>query len=129
VQADGEISPCCGLGIRFVSELRIGNIRDTTLEQADRRASEDFLKRWIHVEGPERILAWAAAHDPSIEWENRYAHRCQACIRLYKDPKVRRVIADRHEEKMASVDAAEAVLYPRETGRTVQWLPGMWIRG
>jgi hypothetical protein len=45
VQADGTISPCCGLGIRFVPELRMGSIADITLADASRAARGDLLKR------------------------------------------------------------------------------------
>ena len=65
------------------------------------------MKRWIRVEGPERILAWAADRDPSTEWEGMYAHHCQACLRLYKDEAVRTVIRDHHREKVADVVYAE----------------------
>ena len=94
VQANGIVSPCCGLGIRFVPELQVGHIDAGTIAQADDRARQDPLKQRIHEEGPERILAWAADRDPRIQWEDMYAHRCQACIRLYKDPMVRKVIAE-----------------------------------
>jgi hypothetical protein len=96
VQADGTVSPCCGLGIRFVPELRTGNIREMTLAEADERAAADPLKRLIRDIGPERILAWAAGHDPAIAWEGLYAHRCQACIRLHQDARVRELI-DEHD--------------------------------
>jgi hypothetical protein len=61
---------------------------------------QDLLKRWIRMEGPERIVAWAATKDTSIEWEGMYAHRCQACLRLYKDPAIRDVVAEHFMEKM-----------------------------
>jgi len=111
IQADGTINACCGIGLRKIPELHLGNIRHTTLAEADAQAGDDFLKRWIRIEGPERILAWAARHDPSIEWENMYAHHCQACKRLYSDPKVRRVIVEHHAEKMADVLLAETLRY------------------
>lgn len=37
--------------------------------------------------------------------------RCQACIRLDKDPAVRNVIAEHHGEKLADVVAGEWLLY------------------
>lgn len=111
VQADGRIGACCGLGMRTVPELQIGRVGQTTIAEADQSAADDVLKRWIRVEGPERILAWAAEHEPTIEWENMYAHRCQACLRLYKDPAVREVIANHYKEKVADVVAGEWLLY------------------
>lgn len=111
VQADGRIGACCGLGMRTIPELQVGTVEKTTVAEADETAANDFLKHWIRVEGPERILAWASEHDANIKWEDMYAHRCQACLRLYKDPAVRRVIAERYQEKIADVVAAEWLLY------------------
>jgi len=111
VQANGDIGACCGLGMRLIPELQLGNIRVTRLSQADQEAANDFLKRWIKVEGPERILAWASTHDSEIKWEDMYAHRCQACLRLYTDPKVRKVIAEHYHEKMIDVAFSEYLLH------------------
>jgi len=103
VQANARLGACCGLGMRLIPELDVGSIHDTSLAEAARRAEDDFLKQWIAVEGPEKILAWAATIDDRIEWEGMYAHRCQACLRIYKDPAVRNVIAEHHQEKIADV--------------------------
>jgi len=114
VQADGRIAACCGLGMRSIPELQLGHVRDTTIREADERGENDFLKRWIRVEGPEKILAWASRHDPEIVWEDMYAHRCQSCMRLYKDPKVRSVIREHHQEKIPDVIFSEWLLYHYE---------------
>jgi len=111
IQADGRIGACCGIGMRLVPELQVGKIGETTLAAASKVAADDFLKQWIRIEGPEHILAWAATHDPEIQWEDMYAHRCQACIRLYTDPKVRQVIANNYLEKVADVLFAGWLLY------------------
>lgn len=111
LQADGRLAACCGLGMRRIAELQLGNIGSVTLAEADANAEDDFLKRWIRVEGPEKILAWAAKHDQTIDWENMYAHKCQACIRIYKDKKVRDVIREHHTETIADVLFGEWLLY------------------
>lgn len=111
LQPDATISFCCGLGMRIIPELRAGHIEEITLAEADQRARQDFIKRWIRVEGAERILAWASSYDPEIRWENLYAEPCQACVRLYRDRRVRQVIAKRHPERMADVLFAEWLLF------------------
>ncbi|WP_245233329.1 radical SAM protein [Paenibacillus maysiensis] len=111
IQADGQIAACCGLGMRKIPELKLDSIRETKLATADQTAGEDFLKRWLRVEGPERILAWASDHKSNIEWENMYAHRCQACMRIYTDPEVREVIAKHHKEKIADVLLSEWLMF------------------
>lgn len=89
ISPDGVISACCGIGMRLIPELQLGNIADTSIAEACRKAEVDPLKWRLRHEGPEKMLAHAATADPSIEWENMYAHRCQACIRMYRDPKIR----------------------------------------
>jgi len=92
LQADGSITPCCGLGIRAIPELRAAHIGHDTLAEAEARALADPVLQRIRDEGPEKILAWSAERDPRIHWENLYAHRCHACIRLFHDPLVRDIL-------------------------------------
>lgn len=81
------------------------------LADADKSAADDFLKRWITVQGPERILAWASKYNPEIKWKNMYAHRCQACVRLYTDSMVNKVILEHYKEKIPDVIFGEWLLY------------------
>src|SRR4029434_2162723 len=43
LQADGTLSACCGVGMRFIPKLHIGNIRETDLADARRMAESDPL--------------------------------------------------------------------------------------
>lgn len=103
ISPDGGISACCGIGMRLIPDLQLGNIADTSLATAWHSSRSDPLKRGLRSHGPERLLAWAATQDPSIEWENMYAHRCQACIRLFTDPKVKRVFRLQEEKLRAEL--------------------------
>jgi hypothetical protein len=111
LQADGRLGACCGLGLRKIPELNVGDAETTTVAEARETAANDFLKHWIRVDGPERILAWASDIDPGIEWEDMYGHRCQACLRLYQDPQVRSVVSTHHQDKMSDVLFREWLLY------------------
>jgi len=85
------------------------------LQNAIRDAESDFLKLLLHYKGPEKLLAWAASKNSEITWENFYAHKCQSCLRIYKDPKVGSVIREYHSELISDVLQAawmEEELYP-----------------
>jgi len=97
--------------MRLVPELQLGRAGEVALADAIKAAEEDLLKRWIRAEGPERILAWAAEYDPQIEWEGMYAHRCQACLRLYQDPAVRKVVREHYMEKVPDIIYSEWLLH------------------
>lgn len=104
VQADGKVGACCGIGMRKIPELNVATIdMPDFLRTAIEEAENDFLKIWIHYKGPDQILAWAASKDPSIKWEGLYAHRCQACARVYNDDAVAAVIREHYQELVADV--------------------------
>jgi MoaA/NifB/PqqE/SkfB family radical SAM enzyme len=111
IEADGSIFCCCGIGARLIPELQVGNTTKDSLKIAEERAKADFLKHWISIEGPERIIEWASNFDPKIKWENMYSHRCQACMRLYSDERIRKVISEHYKEKITDVLFNEWLLY------------------
>jgi hypothetical protein len=112
IQADGTISPCCGLGIRTTRDLRLGHIADVSLAEADHLARANPLIRWVAAEGPERVLAAAALRDETVAWQDRYAHRCQACVRVLRDRQARRAAEDCLPEKQTQIAFLETLLTP-----------------
>lgn len=117
VQATGNIAPCCGLGMRSVPELQTAHVTDAAaadganpLAQAIAASEDDVFLYALHKFGPEKILAWAATKDPSIVWENMYGHHCQACMRLYKDPKLKTLVQEHFEELLADLIYSGTVL-------------------
>jgi organic radical activating enzyme len=111
VMGNGKIMACCGLGTLGIPELELSHVNKSSLAGVTALAEADFLKRWIRNEGPERILQWAATKNPEIKWENQYAHKCQACRRLYSDPLVKDVINSDYEEKIDDVLMSEWLIH------------------
>jgi hypothetical protein len=98
-----HLGMCCGLPRETIPDLDAGDLQRHPMRELLDRAAYDFLKIWLFVEGPERVLAWAASKDPSIEWEDRYAHNCDACRAMYHDERVMRVIEQHYDEKYADI--------------------------
>lgn len=93
---------CCGLSRELIPELNV-SWELQRLSELLSQAGNDFMKIWLFVDGPERILAWAAELNPDIEWENRYAHHCHVCLALFNDPVVRRTIAENYRTRTEDV--------------------------
>ena len=94
---------CCGLTHEQIPAMRLGSLRSQLFTELIEQARADFLKQWLMVEGPHKILQWASEKDPSIDWENSYAHICDACRRVHSDESVLKVIADHADEKVADI--------------------------
>jgi hypothetical protein len=93
---------CCGLTREQIPELNAIWSGDDLDELVEAGAS-DFMKIWLFVDGPERILAWAATKDSRIVWEHRYAHRCHSCLALFADSLVRSAIRAHYKERVNDV--------------------------
>jgi hypothetical protein len=105
VTPEDRLGACCGLTREQIPELDLGSLQETPMTALVKEMTDDFLKIWLAVDGPAHIVAWAAEHDPGIAWEGRFAHHCDACLFMYSDAQVRRVIAAHWEE------VADDVLY------------------
>lgn len=91
VQANSIIGACCGIGMQTIPELNVGTV-DNNLEYIINQSEMDLIKRAIKFIGPFKLLKWANSKDESIIWENKYAHHCQPCKKIYTDPTVRKTI-------------------------------------
>lgn len=110
VNPSGVIGACCGLTREQIPEMAVGHV-STGLAAAVQAAGSDFMKIWISVDGPERILAWAAGIDPRIQWEQRYSHHCDACRAVYDDPLVRAVISGHWRDRETDVMQRHALMH------------------
>lgn len=98
-----DLKACCGITSEQIPEMRLGSLDEKTMPEMYACAGNDFLKLWIASDGPERILDWAAGKDPSIDWENRFSHQCDACKFLYQDERVRTAIRNHYQEVVPDV--------------------------
>lgn len=108
---------CCGLTREQIPELN-ASWEAGTLGDLVEAGSRDFMKIWLYVDGPERILAWAAGKDPRIDWEDRYAHHCHVCRALFDDPLVRAAIRAHYTERVDDVLARFVTRIRTEQGHT-----------
>lgn len=99
---DRKLGFCCGLTREQVPELN-AHWDEGSLDTLIGEGSRDFMKIWLFVDGPERILAWVASKDKRIDWENRYSHHCHACLALFADPLVRNAIRTHYRERVDDV--------------------------
>jgi len=99
VTPDMELIACCGLHMERLPELTLGSVAERTLADALAAAPDDFLKIWIHVDGPERILQFVKRHEPEYQLPLNSSHPCETCLYLYEDMTVRKVLVEHYREE------------------------------
>lgn len=113
---------CCGLAREKIPELN-ADWTPGTFDHLVEAGGSDFMKIWLWVDGPDRILAWAAGKDPRITWEDRYSHHCQTCLALFSDPLVRNVIRSHFRERVEDVLFRYAVRVREQQGLDAHLAP------
>ena len=83
---------CCGLTQEYIPELHIGNLRTNTIKEIIDQQPDDFIKIWVHMEGPAAIMRYAAKVDPTLEFASGFAHICDICRYMYHHKGVREAI-------------------------------------
>jgi len=97
-----QMASCCGLTMEHIPEMKLGDVRKHPIKELYFNQFEDFLKIWIYVDGPERIIRFAQKHNQSIRVDNT-VHPCQACATLYLRPEIRKTLKDNYQEVIDDV--------------------------
>lgn len=106
VRPNLELSACCGYPIESMPELSLGSLANRTIAEVVAAADDDLIKFWLHVAGPERMLEFVKRYEPSYQLPTQYAHKCQSCVHLHRDPVAMRVLTERANEVAAEITAA-----------------------
>ncbi|MCI0374432.1 hypothetical protein [Lacticaseibacillus paracasei] len=81
---------CCGLTVNNIPEMHFGKLKDIDLPEVLAAQYTDFLKIWIFVDGPEKIVKTAS------KWANenppKFAHKCLYCAYLYNNQHLKDII-------------------------------------
>ncbi|MCG2725821.1 MAG: hypothetical protein L6420_06125 [Elusimicrobia bacterium] len=101
VTPDFKIKSCCGLYVNRIKEMDIGkasiNFDKPYYEQFD-----DFLKIWIKVEGPIKIIRYISSLEADLD-EPVFNHICEACLYIYSNKTFRKAIAKHYKNKIEDV--------------------------
>jgi pyruvate-formate lyase-activating enzyme len=98
VTPDQDLVACCGLHMERIPDLHVGSIKDRSLKEVLAEAPDDFLKIWIHVAGPERVLEFVKSHVPEYQLPLKSVHPCETCLHLYSDPVALGVITSKYKD-------------------------------
>ncbi|MBX3702009.1 MAG: hypothetical protein KF903_13540 [Dokdonella sp.] len=136
VTPHSNLSACCGLTLEHIPEMRLGHIDEaSTMRDLYRSQIDDFLKYWIHVDGPYMIIKRLLGDDANGLLKG-VVHICQACVILHQNQHVREALVERYSEFVTEIMtrfSLEAVRKQKELehvplpGKTVTALVSMEV--
>lgn len=104
ISPNNEFLSCCGLPVTYIKYLNLGKVTKDNLYILYKRQFYDFLKIWIFVEGPYKILAYIERQSKCKIPELRVlSHMCFYCACLFTNPQYLRFAQKYYKDKYDSV--------------------------
>lgn len=134
VSPEGNISPCCGV-IPSRPQLKIGTIKDDSVDRVVAEAYQNTLYKWIAFEGPVAVLRQITAGTDNPLSDEDFDGNCNACDVLFTTPEYGRLLHEALPGKAESLAVQEAVytllglfkppdgyVPPAAVAETIAWL-------
>ncbi|MGX7173517.1 radical SAM protein [Enterococcus ratti] len=93
VDSYNRIYSCCGITVRRIKQLNIGNLKKDKLVESYQLQEKDILKKWLYVSGPIKIIHQVHKWNPEIVLPE-FAHYCQFCDYIYNNKNVLQTISE-----------------------------------
>lgn len=99
ITPDNRMKTCCGLVSRHTKFLDIGNAHKYSLRQLYNNQFHDFVKIWLHTEGPYNILKYIYQYDKDINPEDyHHLHQCLICAMILNNQEILRIIQQHYKD-------------------------------
>ncbi len=92
---------CCGLTSEYIPSMRLGDLKRNSLVKLYERQFLDFLKIWLYVEGPKKILEFI--YNKKNVNKTIRGHMCYICAEIFKAPENIQFLRDYYKEVASSV--------------------------
>lgn len=89
---------CCGLSVEYIQELQLGEVFKTknSLKSIFNMQKYDFMKQWLFVDGPIKVLDQVVEWNPSVRAPN-FLHYCQVCAFIFNEPVIKETIIKNYQ--------------------------------
>lgn len=96
---------CCGLPATQIKYLDLGNARTEDIESLYNNQFNDFLKIWLYVEGPYKILLFIAKKigKENVKELSLNTHTCFYCACIFSNPIYLDVINKNYQELYSTI--------------------------
>ncbi len=94
---------CCGLTCIYIPCLYLGNLKRNDISFLYNRQFDDFIKIWLFVEGPAKILDFIMLKLNREAVDVTNWHICQICAEIFKNPENITCLQNNYQEVLSNV--------------------------
>lgn len=98
-----QVYACCGLTSECIPYLRLGNAMNVPLPDLYEYQFKDFLKIWLYVEGPKKVLNFCLNKRTQYSVNVEDMHLCQACAELFNNEQNIEILQSNYKEVFSNI--------------------------
>lgn len=103
INPNGEMLSCCGLTCRNIPEMNLGSLSKTSLKDLYGSQMLDFMKIWLWLDGPEKIMSFASEKNSELVFPENLTHPCQFCEQIFSNKEIHNTLSECYKQKVADV--------------------------
>ena len=89
ITPDYRLKACCGITSNYIRYLDLGNLAKYSIRRLYDNQFLDFMKIWMAVEGPHKIMDFVRDYDAKIKKEQyERKHPCQVCAMIFNNSSI-----------------------------------------
>lgn len=105
IMPNKDVVACCGLASRYVGYLQLGSLEQNSMKELYEKQFCDFLKIWLFVDGPYKILEFVERKIAPRKVPELYveSHMCFYCACLYSNSEYMHIVQENYLDVYNSV--------------------------
>lgn len=104
ITPDNRMKACCGIISNTIEYLDLGNPEKYTIRHLFNNQFRDFIKIWLHTEGPHNILQFASKYDNRINIEDyTHIHHCLVCTIILRSKEIMSILQRNYKEIFSNI--------------------------
>ena len=103
INPNGGMFSCCGLTCRNIPEMDMGPLAKTSLADLYGSQMLDFMKMWLWLDGPEKIMFFASEKNPKVVFPENLSHPCQFCEQIFSNTEIHSTLQEHYKLKVTDV--------------------------
>lgn len=104
IDPEHRMLACCGLTAKYSKYLDLRNLRNQPIKNLYENQFNDFLKIWLYVDGPHKILDFVSKYTENINpklYNN--LHDCQVCAIIFNNDICQYILRQHYKEVYSNI--------------------------
>jgi len=103
IDSKSDMYACCGLTCTRNRFLKLGNLKNSSVERLFYAQFDDLLKLWLYTDGPGTIYSFICSKKQIENDSYKYPHLCTLCNKIFSDETNLKIVKENIKDILPNV--------------------------